>query len=86
MYARRKDWDLKEVKVHVSHQKTTHHLDDMSDIHNQESRIDQFSLAIEMSGDLGINQKLRLLEIADKCPIHRTLDSPQVFKTELINS
>jgi uncharacterized OsmC-like protein len=81
MYARRKKWDLQEVKVHLSHRK-----DYTEDMHNPEhgqSKIDHFDRLIEMDGNLDDTQKAKLMEIADKCPVHRTLHSDVVVKTEL---
>lgn len=71
MYARRKKWDLKEVKVHLAHFKD--YASDMADTENSKSKIDHFDLKLELEGDLDETQRTRLLEIANKCPVHRTL-------------
>jgi Predicted redox protein, regulator of disulfide bond formation len=84
MYARRKGWDLKEVKVHLNHRKTTFHHEDIETPGEADSKIDKFEKIIELSGDLDREQRERLLEIANKCPIHRTLASPQVFASRLM--
>ena len=83
MYARRKGWDLKDVKVHLSHRKTTHYFDDMKELDPAKSKIDRFERIIEMNGDLSEEQRSRLVEIANRCPVHRTLASPQLFATRL---
>ncbi|MDX1665804.1 MAG: bifunctional alpha/beta hydrolase/OsmC family protein [Saprospiraceae bacterium] len=71
MYARRKKWDLHEVKVHLEHYKD--YAEDMERCQDSDSKVDHFERIIEMEGDLDQDQKERLLEIADKCPVHRTL-------------
>ncbi len=79
MYARRKKWPLETVRVHLNYDKK--HLDDASDYGNQGSKIDFFERSIEVVGDLDESQIARLLEIADKCPVHKTLSTPNHFKT-----
>lgn len=71
MYARRKKWDLKEVTVQLKHYKD--YAEDAADVENQKSKIDHFDREITVEGDLSEEQKQRLLVIADKCPVHRTL-------------
>lgn len=83
MYAKRKGWNLKDVKVHLSHTKTTFYHDDMTNLDEKTGKIDRFERVIELQGDLTEEQRRRLLEIANKCPIHRTLATPQVFATRL---
>lgn len=84
MYARRKKWDLQEVKVHLSHAKKNSHPDDMAELDGAHSLIDRFERVIELKGDLDERQRKRLLEIANKCPVHRTLSTPQEFATRLL--
>jgi len=81
MYARRKKWPLKEVKVHIDHFKD--HANDCENMEDPKSKIDHFSRLIELEGDLTEEQKKRLLEIADKCPVHKTLHNPVKVKTTL---
>jgi len=71
MYADRKEWPLKEVKVHLEHNQT--HSEDCEKCEGKEAKIDTISREIELKGDLDKDQRERLLEIADKCPVHRTL-------------
>ncbi|NNF00557.1 MAG: OsmC family protein [Pyrinomonadaceae bacterium] len=82
MYAGRKKWDLREVFCHVRHEKT--HLEDCDDCENPKARIDKFTRELEFIGDLDPEQKQRLLEIADKCPVHRTLEGKAHIETEII--
>lgn len=81
MYARRKKWDLQEVIVHLDHLKD--YAKDMQDTEASKSKIDHFSRLIELRGELDPTQKARLLEIADKCPVHRTLHGDIVVETTL---
>lgn len=74
MYARRKKWPLKEVRVHLDHYKE--HAEDSENAEDHTSKIDYFTRLIELDGPLSEEQRERLLEIANKCPVHRTLLSP----------
>ncbi len=85
MYANRKKWDLKAVKVHLNHQKDYVSVcqDCISDEHKKGAKIDKFERVIELEGDLDEKQKTRLLEIADRCPVHRTLHGEVEISTVL---
>ena len=82
MYARRKKWDLSNVEVHSSHGKV--HMEDCNNCETSGSKIDSFDREIRLVGDLDESQKKRLLEIADKCPVHRTLEGDTQIQTKLI--
>ncbi len=73
MYAERKKWPLERVRVHLSHEKI--HAQDCTDCETKEGRIDQIERRVEIEGPLAPEQRARLQEIADKCPVHRTLES-----------
>lgn len=82
MYARRKKWPLEEVKVHLEHYKD--YATDMQECaDNDDSQIDHFDRLIEIEGDLDESQKTRLLEIAERCPVHRTLHHPVQVNTTI---
>lgn len=81
MYARRKKWPLQEVRVHLDHFKD--HAEDCENLEDPKSKIDHFSRIIELEGDLDEQQRQKLLEIANKCPVHRTLHNPVKILTEL---
>ncbi len=81
MYARRKKWDLKEVVVHLEHSKD--YAEDLANLEDKQSKIDVFDRLLELRGDLSDEQKQRLVEIAEKCPVHRTLHSDVKVKTSL---
>ena len=80
MYARRKKWDLTHVSVDVSHDKV--HAQDADN--DQGFRIDTFRREIRLEGDLDDEQRARLLEIADRCPVHRTLEHGAQVETILL--
>ena len=81
MYARRKKWDLQEAKVHISHSKD--YATDCENMEKPNSKIDHFEKVLELKGDLTEEQRARLVEIASKCPVHRTLQNPVEMKTTL---
>ncbi|WP_288943981.1 bifunctional alpha/beta hydrolase/OsmC family protein [uncultured Roseovarius sp.] len=79
MYARRKGWPLDHVSVDVSHDKV--HAQDAAAQGN--AKADRFRRVIRLEGDLDDDQRAKLLEIADKCPVHRTLERSAKVETEL---
>lgn len=82
MYADRKKWPLESVTVHVSHGKD--YAKDCEDCEDNKSKIDVFDRTIELEGDLDTSQRKRLMEIADRCPVHRTLHNDIEVRTKLI--
>ena len=82
MYARRKKWDLEEVTVHIDHKKS--YTEDMRSADTKPQKIDHFDKKISLVGNLDEEQKARLIAIADRCPVHRTLHRDVVIKTELL--
>ncbi|WP_026987280.1 bifunctional alpha/beta hydrolase/OsmC family protein [Fodinicurvata fenggangensis] len=81
MYARRKEWPLSHVSVDISHDKR--HAEDCAECETQDGKVDVFRRSVRLEGDLSDEQRQRLLEIADKCPVHKTLHSSSVIETEL---
>lgn len=79
MYADRKGWPLEHVAVSLRHEKI--HAADCSDCATTEGKIDWIEREITMQGPLDDAQRAALLEIADKCPVHRTLHSEVVIRT-----
>lgn len=79
MYARRKGWALSHVSVDVSHDKV--HAQDAET--RETVKVDAFRREIRLEGDLDDAQRARLLEIADKCPVHRTLERGARIETRL---
>ena len=74
MYARRKDWPLERVEVHTSYGGKTHAAD-CEACESDSAKIDTFHKEIRIDGPLDDKQIARILEIADRCPVHKTLHS-----------
>ncbi|MDH3652327.1 MAG: bifunctional alpha/beta hydrolase/OsmC family protein [Saprospiraceae bacterium] len=91
MYARRKGWDLQEVLVHLKYQKIyaedcelcVH--SDSSEV-DPKAKLDHIDRAVELIGNLDDKQRNRLLEIAERCPVHRTLESEIHIHSRLAKS
>ena len=80
MYARRKKWPLEHVEVDVIHNKV--HASECEACETTDGKIDRFARQIKLVGDLDADQRARLLEIADRCPVHRTLHAEIDVTTE----
>ncbi|UII75453.1 bifunctional alpha/beta hydrolase/OsmC family protein [Flagellimonas sp. HMM57] len=83
MYARRKGWPIYNVEVHTSYSKS--HAEDCENCENDTSKIDTFQREIKLTGNLDEKQKAKIMEIADKCPVHRTLHSKTQILTKLVD-
>ena len=83
MYAEKKQWPLTNVQVTLRHNKI--HANDCADCETKEGKIDELDRVIRLDGDLSADQKARLMDIADKCPVHRTLMSEIKIPTRLEN-
>jgi uncharacterized OsmC-like protein/alpha-beta hydrolase superfamily lysophospholipase len=81
LYAERKELPLERVTVHLKHEKI--HATDCADCETREGMLDQIERTLELAGPLDAAQRQRLLEIADKCPVHRTLTSEVKIRTRL---
>jgi uncharacterized OsmC-like protein/alpha-beta hydrolase superfamily lysophospholipase len=79
LYAERKQLPLKRTTVRLRHNKI--HAADCAECETKEGMIDRIERAITLDGDLDAEQRARLLEIADKCPVHRTLESEIDIRT-----
>jgi len=73
MYADHKQWPLRHVAVRLHHRKV--HAADCDECETKDGKIDWIEREIAIEGDLTDEQRARLLEIADRCPVHRTLHS-----------
>jgi putative redox protein len=81
MYATRKDLPLEGVVVRLSHAKR--HAEDCAACEKSSARLDHIERKIELIGPLDATQRTRLLEIAEMCPVHRTLQSDIRIETRL---
>ncbi|TRX53675.1 alpha/beta fold hydrolase [Fulvivirga sp. M361] len=83
MYADKKGIPLDEISVHLEHDKV--HAEDCKNCESSTSKIDRIQREIELKGDLTEEQRQRLIEIADKCPVHRTLHNEVQIITKALD-
>ncbi len=81
LYARRKGWPLTGVTVRLRHSRI--HASDCADCDTREGWLDRIEREIVPTGALSDEQRARLLEIANRCPVHRTLTSEVNIVTRL---
>jgi len=81
MYARRKQWPLEAVTVRLRHARI--HAADCEDCEKQDGLVDRIEREIALQGALNDEQRARLVEIANKCPVHKTLTSEINIRTRL---
>ena len=82
LYARRKGWPLENVTVSLHHSKI--HAVDCSECETKEGRIDRIERDIQLTGTLTTEQRAKLMEIADRCPVHQTLTSEINIRTRAV--
>ena len=83
IYADRKGWPLESVAVRLSQDRI--HSTDCEECETDEGRIDRIEREIELVGPLEEEQRRRLLEIADMCPVHRTLKAEVLVENSLVS-
>ncbi len=83
MYAKAKKWPLQEIRVLVRHNKA-HEKDCEECETNPHAMVDRLERSIRIEGDLSDDIRARLLQIADKCPLHRTLQASVRVETTLV--
>ncbi|WP_420602189.1 alpha/beta fold hydrolase [Flagellimonas sp.] len=83
MYAKRKGWPVENVEVHTSYSKS--HAEDCENCENDNAKIDTFHREIKLTGNLDDKQRARMMQIADKCPVHKTLHSETQVISRLIS-
>ena len=81
LYARRKQWPLGSITVTLEHSRI--HAVDCAECETKEGMLDRIDREIALTGPLGAEQRARLLEIAERCPVHRTLTSEVSIRTRL---
>jgi putative redox protein len=82
LYARRKQWPLEAVTVRLRHSKV--HATDCAECETKGGMLDRIECDVELHGELSEEQRARLLAIANKCPVHKTLTSEIDISTRLI--
>jgi putative redox protein len=82
LYARRKQWPLEEVTVRLAHSRI--HASDCAECETKEGMLDRIEREIALAGPLTPEQRARLLEMADRCPVHRTLTSEIDIRSRLV--
>jgi putative redox protein len=82
LYARRKQWPLQEITVSLWHSRI--HAADCEECETKEGMLDRIEMEIKLSGALTPEQHAKLMEIAGKCPVHRTLTSEINIRTRAI--
>ncbi|WP_435101836.1 bifunctional alpha/beta hydrolase/OsmC family protein [Arhodomonas sp. AD133] len=83
LYAERKGLALERVQVLLDHTKI--HASDCEECETREGRLDEIARRVVLHGELSDEQRGKLLEIADKCPVHRTLHAEVRVRTELVS-
>jgi uncharacterized OsmC-like protein len=83
MYARRKGWPLEGVVVRLTHSKI--HAADCAECETGDGMLNRIDGELELTGPLTLEQRSRLLEIANRCPVHRTLTSEIDIRSRLAN-
>jgi putative redox protein len=83
-YARRKKWPLEKVLVRLRHRKI--HASDCADCETKAGKLDRIEREIEVFGALTAEQRSQILDIANKCPVHRTLTSTVDIRTSLVDT
>ncbi len=79
MYAERKGWDLRSVEVNLTHGRI--HAEDCAVCETKEGMLDEIRSEIRLEGGLDDTQRKKLLKIAERCPVHRTLSSEIKIRT-----
>ena len=79
MYADRKGWDLQKVDIDLEYEKLD--AQDVPNYHGEEKHVHVTRAKITLHGNLDEEQRARLLQIADKCPVHRIISGPNIIET-----
>jgi putative redox protein len=82
LYARRKGWPLEGITVRLQH--TQIHAVDCAECETREGKIDRIEREVTLDGALTEEQRTRLIQIAERCPVHRTLTSEINIRTRLV--
>lgn len=78
LYARRKQWPLRSIEIRLRHSRI--HANDCEDCVTKDAMLDRIQTETSLEGMLSAEQRARLLEIGQRCPVHRTLKSKIVIE------
>ena len=81
LYARRRQWPLEGVTVRLSHSRI--HATDCAECETKEGKLDRIDREIALTGGLDAAQRTQLMQIAERCPVHKTLTSEIQIRTTL---
>jgi putative redox protein len=81
-YARTRKWPLEKIVITLRHTKI--HASDCAECETKEGKIDRIEREIQLSGALSDEQRKKLMEMADRCPVHRTLTSEINIRTRAV--
>ncbi|MBK1721056.1 bifunctional alpha/beta hydrolase/OsmC family protein [Thiocystis violacea] len=81
-YAKRKGIDLDDVEVMLRHERN--YANDCGDCEAKLTKVDRIVQRINIHGNLSVAERARLLEIAERCPVHRTLDAMPLIETRYV--
>lgn len=84
MYANRKQWPLEDVRIRLEHSRE--HAKDCEDCDDKPTKVDVLSRSITLVGPLDEKQRARLMQIADRCPVHRTLEGELRIDTQQLEA
>ena len=82
LYARRKQWPVEAITVRLTHSRI--HAEDSAECETKEGKLDRIEREITLAGPLDAEQRARLMAIAERCPVHRTLTSEINIRTRLV--
>jgi uncharacterized OsmC-like protein len=82
LYARKRGWPLENITVSLRHSKI--HARDCEECETKEGRVDRIWSEIHLDGALTDEQRTKLMEVAEKCPVHQTLTSEINIKTRAL--
>lgn len=82
MYADRKGWPLEGVRVRLQHRQV--HATDCEDCETSNGRVDEITREITLEGPLDDEQRTRLMAIANRCPVHKTLEAEIKIRTRAV--
>jgi len=83
MYANHKGFNLDHAEVRLSHDKI--HAEDCENCETKKGKVDHIQAEISISGDLTDEERQKIFEIAERCPVHRTITSEIIIDAELKN-